>query len=246
MVAIIAPAKRIRPYSEHGQITVPVFSEEAEQIVEAMRRLEPWEMESVLRTNEKIALEAYINYQSIGLDVPGTQALFAYDGLVYKNIIPESFDEDELDFINQKLRILSAVYGVLRPSDGILPYRLEMNCSLSVNGTENLYRFWGNKLHRELYCSAAVVVNLASEEYAKAVRKHLRPQDTWIDVIFLSCYKGKLKTLPAWAKMARGQMVRYIVKNRLETPEQLKKFCWDGYHFEACLSERDRLIFVRN
>lgn len=246
MMVILSPAKKIRIGQAAGHVSRPQFLYEAMQVVEALRLYPSWELERILMTNPEIALDAYMQYQAFDLGAAGREALFAYNGLVYQQMNPTDFSEGDLAFANQHLRILSAVYGVLRPLDGILPCRLEMQCKLPVDGAKNLYEFWGNKPYRTLFSGRQTVVNLASEEYTKTVRRHLLPSDDFVDIVFLAHYKGKLKTLPAWAKMARGQMARYIVKRRADTPEELKEFDWNSYVYVPELSYHNKIVFVKD
>lgn len=246
MIAVLSPAKKIRTGQAAGMVCKPQFLKEAVQVIEALRPYAAWELERILRTNPDIALDAYVQYRAFDARLPGREAVFAYNGLVYQQMNPTDFSGEELAYANAHLRILSAVYGILRPLDGILPCRLEMQCKLPVGSAKNLYEFWGDKPYRALLSGRQPVVNLASEEYAKIIRRQLLPSDNFIDIVFLAHYKGKLKTLPAWAKMARGQMARYIVKHRIDAPEQLKKFDWNGYVYVPELSYHNKFVFVKS
>lgn len=246
MVAILSPAKKIRAGRAAGKPGKPQFLQEAIQVVEALRPYAAWELERILMTNPEIALDACLQYRTFDPEAAGREALFAYNGLVYQQMNPTDFSEGELAFANAHLRILSAVYGILLPLDGILPCRLEMQCKLPVGSEKNLYAFWGDKPYRTLFSKRQTVINLASEEYAKIVRQHLLSSDDFVDIVFLARYKGKLRTLPAWAKMARGQMARYMVKNWIDTPEELKGFDWNGYAYVPELSYHNKMVFVKS
>lgn len=245
MIAILSPAKKVRMFQTDSMACRPVFLEAAVEIVEALRRFASWQLESLLMTSPGIAMDAFLQYRAFDPAQPGTPAMYAYQGLVYRHLAPSDFTEADCAFANEHLRILSAVYGLLRPMDAILPCRLEMQCKLPVGGSKNLYDFWGSRLYQALSLPRQPIVNLASEEYAKAVRRWLLPSDDFIDVVFLAWYKGKQKVLPAWAKMARGQMARYLIKNRLEYPEQLQQFDYDGYAYVPELSYHNRYVFVK-
>ena len=123
-------------------------------------------------------------------------------------------------------------------------YRLEMQYKININD-KNLYKFWDNKLYKKLYSEDNVIVNLASEEYAKAVRVFLDKDDIFIDIDFKIHRDGKLKTMATWAKMARGQMIKYIVENRINNPEDLKDFTFNGYKFDTTLSTDKKYVFVK-
>lgn len=243
MITIISPAKNMKMVQrEDLTLSQPSFVEKTEEVVKQLKTYQPWELETLMKINEKLAMQGFVDIQNFDLQKEGTAALLAYDGLMFKNIGADTFSIEEIEYAGKHLRILSACYGCVKPLDGILPYRLEMQCKMKVNG-ENLYQFWGEDIYRELYETDPVVLNLASEEYAKTVRKYAK-NDKFIDVEFLTYHKGKLKTLATWAKMARGQMVKYIVQNRLDKPEQIRTFDWNGYEFEESLSNEKKYVFV--
>lgn len=243
MIGIISPAMnmRIRERSEMPS-SEPIFLAQAEEIHEELQKLQPWEIQSLMKVNEKIALRSFLEIQDWKKG-EGGGAVFAYDGLVYKNIDAQSLTKEQLQFLNQHVRILSGLYGVLRPLDQIHPYRLEMAVPWKIQD-KNLYQFWGRLLADEIFRTGEPVINLASEEYAKAVRKYAEPFDRWIDIDFLTMRKGKLRTIVAWAKMARGQMIRYMSQHQLTDPEELKDFSFHGYEYEESLSSENRFVFV--
>ncbi len=242
MKAIISPARKMRTFTSPMAYTAPIFHDETATIIKKMKLYSPWELESLLSANEKLAFQSYQEFQEFDEAQQRTAAIFAYDGLVYKNIVPTELSSPALDYATQALRIVSALYGIVKPFDEIQPYRLEMQTKTSIEG-ENLYDFWGDKLYKELFREGDCVINLASEEYAKSFRKHLSPGDSWIDVVFLTTSNGKSKVATTLAKMARGQMVRYILENRLTDPAQLQAFSWNGLEYESSLSYYNRLVF---
>lgn len=244
MITIISPAKNMKVRKEKRRnLTDPVFFEKTKQIFEELKKLKPWEIESLMKVNEKIALQAFLDIQDFE-DGERSAAITTYDGLVFQNIGAADFTGWDMKYAQKHVRVLSGMYGVLRPTDAIHPYRLEMGCKVKVEG-KNLYQFWGDEIYKELYRKQDVILNLASEEYAKTVRKHLDRPDRFVDVEFLTMRGGKLRTIVAWAKMARGQMVRHIVKNRIDRPEDIKDFDWDGYEYEPSLSTESKYVFIR-
>ncbi|MBS7006780.1 peroxide stress protein YaaA [Anaerostipes sp.] len=244
MIAIISPAKNMKVRNEKQKnLTAPVFFEKTEQIYEELKTLKPWEIESLMKVNEKIALQAFLDIQDFK-NGPGSAAILTYDGLVFQNIKAADFNGWDMKYARKHVRILSGMYGVLKPADAIHPYRLEMGCRFKPAG-QSLYQFWGDEIYKELYREQDVILNLASEEYAKTVRKYLDGPDRFVDVEFLTMRGGKLRTIVAWAKMARGQMVRHIVKNRIDRPEDIKEFDWDGYAYEPSLSTESKYVFIR-
>lgn len=243
MIGIISPAMNMR-IEERPEISLsePHMMEKAERIYEELKRLQPWEIQNLMKVNDKIALQAFLDFQDWKKG-DGAGAVFAYDGLVFKNIDAGHMTEDQWEYLNRHVRILSGLYGVLKPFDRIRPYRLEMASPLKIDG-RNLYRFWGSDLAEEIFKTGEPVINLASEEYAKAIRKYREPADRWIDIEFLTRRNGKLRTITAWAKMARGRMARFMAERQADDPEELKEFEFQGYEFEEALSTEQKFVFV--
>lgn len=168
-----------------------------------------------------------------------------YHGLQYLNLGPETLSAQELLFLQEHLRIVSGFYGLLRPLDGIWPYRLELGGKLRFFG-QTLYGYWGDAIYRALFASAETVVNLSSGEYTKAFTPYLCAEDAFITVDFLEPKPGgKLVMRATAAKMARGRMARFIARRRVDDPQELKEFCWGGYRYAPALSSHARWAFVR-
>jgi cytoplasmic iron level regulating protein YaaA (DUF328/UPF0246 family) len=243
MLTVISPAKNMQtPHGEY-RCSRPCFGETAERISLLLREKPAWELESILQTSPEIAMHAHAAYQDFGA-VPGMPAMFAYRGLQYSNLNPEKLSADAVAFAQDHLRILSALYGILRPLDAIFPYRLEMQSKLRIDG-KNLYQFWGESVRNAIFSTGEVVVNLASEEYAKMISRYLRPADRWITCEFSTVKRGRRRQLPTFAKMARGQMARYLIENRIDSPEGLQGFSWGGYLYCPELSNAARYVFLR-
>ena len=169
-----------------------------------------------------------------------TPALLAYDGIQYTYMAPAVFEDGEYDYVQEHLRILSGFYGVLKPLDGVVPYRLEMQAKASVDGYRDLYDFWGDSLYREVMDESRILVNLASREYAKSVEKYLQPGDLFITCVFGELENGKVVQKGVYAKMARGEMVRFLAGIHAKAPEQMKAFNWSGYsYYEGRSSDRE-------
>lgn len=244
MLTIISPAKNMKIRKRDDvSLSKVMFPKETEQIINELKKYQPYELETLMKINEKLAIQAFMDIQNFDLHQKGTSAILTYDGLVFKHIDAKTFSVEEMEFMNMHLRILSACYGVVRPLDEILPYRLEMQCKLKLDD-KSLYQFWGDLLYGEVYRENQVVLNLASEEYAKIIRKYAK-HDRFIDVEFLTYHKGKLRTITTSAKMARGQMVRFIVQNRIDKPEQIKAFDWNDYEFEESMSNEKKYVFIQ-
>ena len=157
---------------------------------------------------------------------------------------PGVFTKEELSYIGEHLYILSGFYGLLKPFDGVVPYRLEMQAGLSVNGGKDLYSFWGDRLYKRLSGDDHIIINLASKEYAKCIEKYLTPKDRFLTVEFGVLTEGKVRQKGTLAKMARGEMVRFMAQNRIGNPEGMKAFKELGFSFSRELSSEDRYVYV--
>ncbi len=249
MISVISPAKNMRnikinnispkTLGEHRY-----FTKETKEIIQILKSLSPYDIQSLMKVNEKIAFQSYAYFQDFNFVDEGVCGLLAYDGLAFKNIKAEDFSMEDFIFANDHVKILDAFYGIVNPLDEVLPYRLEMQYPIKIDD-KNLYKFWNDKIYNKLYTDDNIIVNLASEEYAKAVRRFLKEDDIFIDIDFKVHKNGKLKTLATSAKMARGQMIRYIVKNKINNPEDLKDFTFDSYKFSHNLSTSRKFVFIK-
>ena len=174
-----------------------------------------------------------------------TPALFAYEGIAYQHIAPKVFEYSQLEYVKKHLRILSAFYGILRPMDGVCSYRLEMQAKASVNNHKDLYDLWGKRLYDALKDDDGIIINLASKEYSKCIEKYLTPDNRYISVTFCDRSGDKLVSKATYAKMARGEMVRYMAEEYIQKPEQLHDFDRMGYHFREDLSSESEYVFER-
>ena len=172
-------------------------------------------------------------------------AILSYEGIAYQYMAPAVFDDEQLSYIQSNLRILSAFYGVVKPMDGVSPYRLEMQAKADVDGNKNLYEFWGDKLYKEVRDESGIIINLASKEYYKCIDKYLTPEDKFITCDFVEEVKGSLVTKGTYAKMARGEMVRFMAEKRIDNPQDIKKFDRLHYIFREDLSNNMKFVFER-
>ena len=155
--------------------------------------------------------------------------------------------------MQENLRILSGFYGVVKPMDGVVPYRLEMQAKAAAHGYKNLYDFWGDSLYREVIGDpkgivahrSRTIINLASKEYSKCIEKYLQPDDRYITCVFGEPEGDRVVQKGVYAKMARGEMVRYMAGIHAETPEQMKSFNWSGYHYDEDRSSYSEYVFIR-
>ena len=158
---------------------------------------------------------------------------------------PAVFEDGQYAYVQEHLRILSGFYGVVKPMEGVVPYRLEMQARAAVNGTRSLYEFWGEDLYREVMDESRVLINLASKEYSKCIEKYLQPEDRCITCIFGELENGKVVQKGVYAKMARGEMVRYMASIDARQPEQMQGFDREGYAFDPERSSEREYYFVR-
>ena len=166
-------------------------------------------------------------------------------GIAYQYMAHVVFEDAHFDYVQEHLRIMSAFYGVLKPMDGITPYRLEMQAKASIGHYKNLYEFWGEMLYREVMDDSGIIINLASKEYSKCIEKYLTPADRYITITFCEKSGDKLITKGTYAKMARGEMVRYMAENHIEKPDGIRSFNRLGYVFRGEISSGNEYIFER-
>lgn len=174
-----------------------------------------------------------------------TPALLSYEGIQYQYMAPAVLEDGQWEYVQEHVCILSGFYGVVHPLDGVTPYRLEMQTKVNLPNVKNLYEYWGEKIYREVSADTEVIVNLASKEYSKCVEKYLTPEIGYITCVFGE-YKGdKVIEKGTYAKMARGEMVRFLAERKAERPEEMKLFCRLGYQYSEKESTKDRYVFLK-
>ena len=224
---------------------LPAFLDRAGRLKDWICSLTYAEQKTLWACSDMIARQNAERFAHMDLRANLTPALLAYEGIQYTYMAPAVFEDGQIDYVQEHLRILSGFYGVLRPLDGVVPYRLEMQAKAQVDGYANLYDYWGDALYAAVMDESRVLVNLASKEYSKAVERYLRPGDTYITCVFGELEGGKVRQKGVYAKMARGEMVRYLASVRAEEPEQLKGFDWSGYAFDEARSTERQYVFTR-
>ncbi|MDM1720452.1 peroxide stress protein YaaA [Acinetobacter towneri] len=255
MLALISPAKTLDyetalPSDEYTQ---PRLLQHSQELIDVARKLSATEIASLMSVSEKIAtlnVERFRDWQAEFDLANARQAMFAFKGDVYTGLDAYSLSAAEIEFAQKHLRMLSGLYGLLRPLDLMMPYRLEMGTKLQNARGENLYRFWGdiitNLINQDLkHNQSALLVNLASDEYYKSVQE-AKIQAEIIKPVFLDQKNGKYKVISFYAKKARGLMARFIIENKLERAEDLKAFNSEGYYFDADSSLKGELVFKRD
>lgn len=174
-----------------------------------------------------------------------TPALLSYDGIQYTYMTPAVFEDGQYDYVQDHLRILSGFYGVVKPMDGVAPYRLEMQAKVVVSGCKNCMISGGDSLYLEVIDDSRIIINLALKEYSRCIEKYLRSDDRFITCIFGELEGNKVIQKGVYVKMARGAMVRFMAGIQAETPEQIKAFNWSGYHYDENRSSDDEYVFIR-
>lgn len=231
-------------------MTTPRFEMDAVQNALEMSQYSADELETLLRVNAKIAAENRLRYHDFcSEDNRAMPAIGAYTGAVYKRILPKDFSADDFYYAQEHLRITSFLYGLLRPLDGIKPYRLEGDVRLPEKGGISMFDYWKPRLTdsfiSEIKHRGGVLVNLASGEMRdlfdwKRVEREVRV----ITPEFQICKEGKLKTIVIYTKMCRGEMVRFIIKNRIENPDELRNFSWEGFTLDESRCTDNHLQFT--
>ncbi len=236
-----------------ARFTHPQHLDHAQELIGQLRQMSPQQIGELMHLSDKLAalnVARYGSWQPDFTPANAKQALLAFKGDVYTGLAAEDFSEEDFDFAQAHLRMLSGLYGVLRPLDLMQPYRLEMGTKLANARGANLYEFWGERISGWLNEALAdqgddILLNLASNEYFGAVkRKALKARI--IDTEFKDLKNGQYKIISFYAKKARGLMARYVIKERIRDPEQLKAFDYQGYRYSAEQSKPDSLVFLRD
>jgi cytoplasmic iron level regulating protein YaaA (DUF328/UPF0246 family) len=254
MLFLLSPAKTLDYESPLPAVphTLPAFPEDSARLVEVLRRKSPQQLASLMDISDPLAALNAARFQAWSTKFTernARQAVLAFDGDVYDGLQARQMKPADLDWAQQHLRILSGLYGVLRPLDWMQPYRLEMGTSLKVGSAANLYQYWGSRIAEHLNEVVAadktpVIVNLASQEYFRSVdRKALKARV--IDCVFEEWRPGGWRIISFPAKKARGLMARFAILKRVETPRKLEAFNLEGYAFDPAASQAERLVFRR-
>lgn len=247
MRILLSPAKKMNEEPESPAFdSLPVYVEQTEEILGWMRNQSHEELQKLWKCNDHIAEQNFRRLENMDLYAGLTPAILSYEGIAYQYMAPAVMEDAHLTYLQQHLRILSAFYGVLRPMDGVTPYRLEMQARASIGGCKDLYDLWGDRIYREVRDDSGILINLASKEYSKAVEKYLTMEDRYITVTFCEKSGDRLVTKGTYAKMARGEMVRYMAENKIEDPSGLKNFDRLGYVFRKNLSSDTQYVFERS
>ena len=246
MKIILSPAKKMVTDTDSiAPVGMPDFLDKTTKILSWMKSLEKEELKAIWKCNDKIARQNFDRLENMDLYHMLTPAILSYEGIAFQYMAPAVFEYGQFEYIQKHLRILSAFYGSLKPLDGVRPYRLEMQAKVEIGDAKNLYEYWHDMLYRSVIDESRIIINLASKEYSKCIEKYLTPKDKYITISFCEQAGTKLVTKGTYAKMARGEMVRFMAENDIENPDDIKKFDRLGYIFRSDLSSDSKYVFER-
>ena len=246
MKIIISPAKKMRmdtdslPWRE-----LPVFLEQTELLLEKLKAMDYAQLKELWKCNDSIAALNVRRLDEMDLRRNLTPALLAYEGIQYQYMAPGVFTNDEFDYVQEHLRILSGFYGLLRPFDGVTPYRLEMQAKLPVDGKKDMYDFWGETLAKRLFEDTELVIDLASKEYSSCVTKYVPADARVVGCVFGELKDGRIIEKGTMCKMARGEMVRFMAETKATGLDEIRAFDRLAYSYCAERSSEDKLVFLK-
>ncbi len=246
MRIIISPAKKMNVDTDSlSYRDLPVFMPNTEEICGQLQSMSYEELKKLWKCNDQIAEQNVRRLQDMDLHNLLTPAVLAYEGIQYQYMAPGVFTDQEYAYIQERLRILSGFYGILRPFDGVTPYRLEMQAKLKLGECKDLYTYWGDRLAKMLFAETDCILNLASKEYSICVSKYLPDSIRFITCVFGEEKGGKVIEKGTMCKMARGEMVRFMAQNQVSDPDQVKSFNRLNYRFDEFRSDDNTYIFLR-
>lgn len=248
MKIIISPAKKMNIDDIFEYRSKPVFFEQAEEIMNYMKNLSYDECKTIWKCSDKLAQLNYDRVVNMDLNYRLTPALFSYEGIQYQYMGARVLSRDALEYLQDNLRILSGFYGILKPLDGVVPYRLEMQSKFINYKNKDLYEYWADKIANSLFEETNLIINLASKEYSKCVEKYLKnsPGTKFITCVFGEINGDKVIEKGTLAKMARGEMVRYLAQNNVYDLEGLKRFDKLGYKYSQEKSNENTYVFIKS
>ncbi|MBR3972754.1 MAG: peroxide stress protein YaaA [Oscillospiraceae bacterium] len=245
MRIIISPAKKMNVDTDSFPCRgLPRFLTRTEQLCAILQSMSDAQLKKLWKCNDQIAAQNIQRLQNMDLRNRLTPAVLAYEGIQYRYMAPGVFTDQALCYIQEHLRILSGFYGVLKPFDGVTPYRLEMQAKLWVGECRDLYAYWGDSIARALLEETDCIINLASREYSVCVSQYLPENVRFITCVFGEEKDCKVIEKGTMCKMARGEMVRYMAENQIENPELMKSFDRLNYRFDESRSDDKKFVFI--
>lgn len=244
---LISPTMRMEEDNEgfsHKQL--PKLLSDTQILLEYLQSLNYEELKNIWKCSDKLAELNFERIAQMDLSKGLTPAILSFQGLQYQYIAADVFTYEELDYLEEHLRILSGFYGVLKPLDGITPYRLEMKAKFDDWKYKSLYDFWADKISRVIDSENEYILNLASKEYSQTITKYVDDKKRVIDYVFGELIDGKVKQKGTLAKMARGEMVRFMAENKIKDVEKTKEFDRLNYLYSEELSDETTFVFIKN
>ena len=250
MKIIISPAKKmntVAPDYDHGIFSYPIFLSEIQELITILKKYSVEDIMQLMKVSYDIAKLNWMRFQNFVQDFntqTSVPAIYLFQGDVYKYLDVNAFSEQELAYTQHNIRILSGLYGIIKPLDLIQPYRLEMGTKLINRHGKNLYEFWGNKIADAISQETDTIINLASKEYFTAL-SNLNPNTKVINIHFQEYRNDKYQSIGIIAKRLRGLMANYIVKNNIASTEDIKNFSSLSYSFSEKLSDKNNLFWIK-
>ncbi len=246
MRIIISPAKKMKINTDLFPCRgIPEFYTQTGEILEVLQGFSYDELKKVWGCSESLARMNFERIAEMDLNSQLTPAIISYEGIQYQYMAPEVFSEEAYGYLQEKLRILSGFYGILKPFDGVRPYRLEMQARIGTEKINTLYDFWGDRIAINLFRETDTILNLASKEYSKCITDYLNGDIRFITCVFGELVNGKVKEKGTMVKMARGEMVRYMAENQVENIEDIRKFDRLGYSFSQEHSDENTYVYIK-
>ncbi|EXJ23876.1 UPF0246 protein YaaA [Alkalibacterium sp. AK22] len=245
MRIIISPAKKMKTDNDsftHSQL--PQFLDKTSELLEHLKTLTYDELKNIWKASDNITAVNHERIQKMNLQKNLTPAILSYEGIQYQYMAPNVLEKEQYTYLEKHLRILSGFYGMLKPFDGVTPYRLEMQAKLKHATYPSVYAFWGDQLAKQILDETDTIINLASEEYSKTITKY-NDQAQIIRCKFGELINGKVKEKGTMVKMARGEMVRFMAENQVQTPEKLKDFNHSDFAFSDDHSTESEYVFIK-
>ncbi|ERJ11018.1 peroxide stress protein YaaA [Haloplasma contractile] len=245
MRVIISPAKKMKVDTDLDYNQLPKFIKDTEFCLACLKELSYEQLKSIWKCSDQIASLNYGRLQTMDLYNNLTPAILSFEGIQYKYMAPGVFETKVFEYLEKHLRILSGFYGILRPFDGVVPYRLEMQAKLKGDDLNSLYDYWNRKLADNLFSESQCIINLASKEYSKCISKYLDKNSRFITCIFGEKIGNKVVEKGTLVKMARGEMVRFMAEKRIEDVEEIKDFNRLDYGYDHQLSDDNTFVFIK-
>lgn len=241
---LISPAKTMRDFTFDGKTTMPAYLDKTKRLWQIMNKLDQQEIKKLCKVSDKLAIQSMSYFKDFCMDDFGIPALYAYHGIQFKALHPLSFDRNDIEFAQSHLRILSGMYGSLRPLDIIYPYRLEMQAPLIIDKELNLYSYWQDTIMEDL--KDELIIDLASQEYSKVIHEDLKKSSNYIRVEFFILHNGVYKAISTQIKAARGLMVNWIIKQKIIDRDLIKLFHESDYSYCDDKSNEQLYVFVKD